>query len=78
MSHYVHGRSRAVYGRQRWSIPWRAFASGAVDAARIWMRRRRQRQELIVFLAIDHRAASDMGVTHNDARDWAERPFWRP
>ena len=29
-------------------------------------------------MAIDYRAASDMGVTDNDARDWAERPFWRP
>ena len=34
-------------------------------------------QELIDFMAIDHRAAADMGVTDNEARDRAERPFWR-
>jgi len=28
-------------------------------------------------MAIDHRAAADIGVTAGDARDWAERPFWR-
>jgi len=78
MSHYVHGRLGAVYGRRRRSISWRAFANSAAETVRTWMRRRRQRQELIDFMAIDYRAASDMGVTDNDARDWAERPFWRP
>jgi hypothetical protein len=28
-------------------------------------------------MTIDHRAAADMGVTVNDARDWAQRPLWR-
>jgi hypothetical protein len=36
-----------------------------------------QRRELLDFMTIDHRAAADMGVAVNDAREWAYRPFWR-
>jgi uncharacterized protein YjiS (DUF1127 family) len=36
-----------------------------------------KRRELLDFMTIDHRAAADMGVAVNDAREWAYRPFWR-
>jgi uncharacterized protein YjiS (DUF1127 family) len=52
------------------------FASVA-GMMRIWARRRQQRRELLDFMTIDHRAAADMGVAVNDAREWAYRPFWR-
>jgi uncharacterized protein YjiS (DUF1127 family) len=58
-------------------ISWRVFFDGASETVRSWIERRRQRQELLDYIAIDHRAAADLGVTGNEARDWAQRPFWR-
>jgi len=43
---------------------------------RIWLERRRQRQELLNYITDDHRAVTDLGVSRSGARDWAERPFW--
>jgi len=76
MSHYLHSHSLAGLSARR-SIPWRAFFNRAVDMVRMWARRQRRRHELLDFMAIDHRAAADIGVTGNDAREWAQRPFWR-
>lgn len=77
MSNYLHGESAAAFTERR-SVPWRAFANGAVLMVQAWLTRRRQRQELLDYMAIDHRAAADIGVSANGARDWAKRPFWRP
>jgi uncharacterized protein YjiS (DUF1127 family) len=76
MSHYLHSDSAAVFPERR-SIPWRTLLRGAIDVMRSWFTRRQQRRELLDFMTIDHRAAADIGVTGNDARDWAQRPFWR-
>jgi uncharacterized protein YjiS (DUF1127 family) len=76
MSHYLHSQPATVFG-ERWSVPWRALFASVAGMMRIWARRRQQRRELLDFMTIDHRAAADMGVTVNDARDWAQRPFWR-
>ena len=76
MSQYLHSHPAAILGARR-SIPWRAFFNGAADIVRNWVRRRRQRQELLAFMAIDHRAAADIGMTSNDACEWAQRPLWR-
>jgi uncharacterized protein YjiS (DUF1127 family) len=77
MSQYLQ-RESAVALVERRPISWRVSFDGAIDILRAWIRRRQHRQELLAFMDIDHRAAADMGVSANDARDWAERPFWRP
>jgi uncharacterized protein YjiS (DUF1127 family) len=41
------------------------------------LRRRRDRYELLCYLAADHRAAADIGIDRSNACEWAERPFWR-
>jgi uncharacterized protein YjiS (DUF1127 family) len=61
----------------RRSPSWRAFLARAVDQLQAWRMRRQQRRELLDYLASDHRAASDIGITGYDARAWSERPFWR-
>lgn len=76
MSHNLHGESTAAFAERRW-YPSRTFFSSVIDIMRTWIRRRQQRQELLDYMAIDHRAAADIGATGNEAREWAERPFWR-
>jgi len=76
MSHYLHSQTAAAFAERR-SLPWRTFFTSLAGMVRIWAQRRQQRRELLDFMTIDHRAAADMGVTINDARDWAQRPFWR-
>jgi uncharacterized protein YjiS (DUF1127 family) len=39
--------------------------------------RRQECAELLAFMATDHRAAADIGVTAYEAINWSERPFWR-
>ena len=41
----------------------------------IWRSRRRQRRELFEFLASDHRAAADIGITRYDAEQSFDWPF---
>lgn len=76
MSHYADGESFAAFAESQ-SFSWRAFCSRLIDTARIWSKRRRDRQELLDYLALDHRAAADIGIDRSDAREWAHRPFWR-
>ena len=66
-----------------WALP--GIKSVAVQAPRLllalvwtWWKRHQSRQELLNYIAQDHRAAADMGTTRADAEDWARRPFWRP
>lgn len=53
--------------------PWRR--------AMAWLRscrqHRREREELLAFMAADHRAAADIGVTTYEVMNWSKRPFWR-
>ena len=76
MTRYVVGESVAVLAGSR-SFSWRAFFTGLSDTLRMWLERRRVRQELLSYLAMDHRAAKDIGIDRSNAREWAERPFWR-
>jgi uncharacterized protein YjiS (DUF1127 family) len=54
------------------------MASHARERIATWAKRRRDRLELLNYLAQDHRAASDMGTSRADAEHWARQPFWRP
>lgn len=76
MTHYLYRESVAALAERR-SISWRPAIHSAAEMVRNWIRRRQARQELLDYMAIDHRAAADLGASGNDARDWARRPFWR-
>jgi len=58
-------------------IAWRAWAERIVAGLRAYRMRRRHRRELLDYLASDHRAAADLGITAYEARLWSERPFRR-
>lgn len=76
MLHCLDGKSIAAFAGSR-TYSWRAFFKSLADTARIWLKRRRDRQELLDYLAIDHRAPNDIGIDRSNAREWAERPFWQ-
>ena len=46
----------------------------AIAAARLWRRRRRERDELA---SLDDRMLADVGLTRGDAEFLANKPFWR-
>jgi len=72
MSSLVHRDSEAAFG-----MASRAFADRIVAGWRMYRMRRRHRRELLDYLASDHRAAADLGITAYEARLWSERPFRR-
>ena len=76
MSHYLHGETAAALTQAR-PVFWRPSVRDLARMVSTWISRRQQRQELLDYVALDHRAAADLGVSANDARDWADRPFWR-
>jgi len=76
MTHYLSSQPAAAAAGRR-NVPGRAFVAGAAEMVRIWLERRRQRQELLNHITDDHRAVTDLGVSRSAARDWVERPFWR-
>jgi uncharacterized protein YjiS (DUF1127 family) len=76
MSQYLNGESVAAFAESRSFSP-RAFLQRAIDTIRIWRKRRQEREELLRYLALDHRAGTDIGLDRTCAREWAERPFWR-
>lgn len=55
-----------------------SFTSYLRECIATWAKRRRDRLELLNYLAQDHRAAGDMGTSRADAEYWARQPFWRP
>ncbi len=55
----------------------RVISRGAVAWLRACWQRQRERRELSVLIASDHRAAADIGVTYEEALSWLRRPFWR-
>jgi uncharacterized protein YjiS (DUF1127 family) len=82
MSQYLDGESVAAFAETRSfaegkSFSWRAFMQRAIDTMRAWRTRQREREELLKYLAMDHRAGTDIGMDRTCAREWAERPFWR-
>jgi uncharacterized protein YjiS (DUF1127 family) len=69
---------------ERRLFSWRPLTRGAVRIFRAlfhivgtWRSRRRQRRELFEFLASDHRAAADIGITRYEAEHWFNQPLRR-
>ena len=67
---------------ERHSFSWRSLRRSTVSIFPIlfrtvatWASRRRQRRELFEFLASDHRAAADIGITRYDAGQSFDWPF---
>lgn len=77
MSCYLDGETGAAFTGSR-TFSWCAFFKSLAGTARIWLQRRRERRELLDYLAMDHRASKDIGIDWSDAREWMERPFWQP
>jgi len=48
-----------------------------LDAARIWMARRRQRKSLQGLVEHDDRMLRDVGLSRDEVRREAAKPFWR-
>ena len=48
-----------------------------LDAARIWMARRRQRKALQELVEHDDRLLRDVGLSRDEVRREAAKPFWR-
>ena len=63
MSCYSQTETAAEFAaRQKFSLR-RAVFSGIIGRVRVACDRRRQRQEIIEYLASDHRAANDLAIT---------------
>ncbi|MGA7789622.1 MAG: hypothetical protein WCA56_15830 [Xanthobacteraceae bacterium] len=71
-------RESAATVAARRSLLSHSIFQRAISLARIWRDRERQRRQLLDYIASDHRAAADLGVSGYEARRWAGRPFWRP
>ena len=76
MSCYTERDAAAVVAPLR-TFSWRTLYRGASAWLRSCRQRQRERRQLLDYMAIDHRAAADIGVTGYDALEWANRPFWR-
>ena len=76
MSCFADSKSAAAFAQRR-PYSWRALFERLTLLVRTCRERRRERQELLDFMASDYRAVSDIGMTRHEARKWAERPFWR-
>jgi uncharacterized protein YjiS (DUF1127 family) len=48
-----------------------------LDTARIWMARRRQRKALRELVEHDDRMLRDVGLSRDEVRREAAKPFWR-
>jgi len=76
MSSVQHCQASAVLaGRD--TFAWFNIATRWVQRVRAHWRARRERRELLDFLAVDYRAAADIGITHCEAQALSQRPFWR-
>jgi hypothetical protein len=68
MACYSHTETGAVFATRR-TFSLRTVSSRVVERLRMVREHRRQRQELIEYLASDHRAANDLGITIHEARN---------
>ena len=65
MSCYAQTKAGAAVSARRFSL--RSIAKRAVARLRAAHQRRKQCQELMDYLASDHRAAADLGITMHEA-----------
>jgi hypothetical protein len=74
----VHSEIRTVPGYWERVRTIRTFVTHTcrhgAGSVRAWAERRRQRSELLAYLASDHRAAADMGLKSIDF-DWSTGSF---
>jgi uncharacterized protein YjiS (DUF1127 family) len=68
MSCYAQTETGAAAAARR-TFSLRSLFKRIVGRLRAARQRRRQYRELIDYLASDHRAASDLGISPNDARN---------
>lgn len=68
MSCYAETKTGAAVAARR-TFSLRHLFDRAVERLRAAHQRRKQCHELIDYLASDHRAASDLGITLNEARN---------
>jgi hypothetical protein len=68
MSCYSHTETRAAFVARR-TFSLRTVFNRVVERLRGARDRRRQCRELIEYLASDHRAANDLGITMYEARN---------
>jgi hypothetical protein len=69
MSCYSQTEMGAAFAARR-TFSLRAVFNRIVDRLRVARDRRRQHRELIEYLASDHRAAKDLGITIHEARNF--------
>jgi hypothetical protein len=67
MSYYSRTETGATFAGRTFSL--RAVLNRIADRLRVGRDRRRQRRELIEYLASDHRAANDLGIAKYEARN---------
>ena len=68
MSCYSQTEKAAAFAARK-TFSLRAVFSRAINRVRVARDRRRQQRELIEYLASDHRAAKDLGITIHEARN---------
>jgi hypothetical protein len=76
MSNYSSSESVGTFAEAR-APSWRVVGSRIGALMWTFWTRRRQRQELLGYVASDYRAAADIGITSGEVRGWSQRPFWR-
>jgi len=76
MSFYFQSGSATALAERR-PFSWRAFFGSAVERVRVYFAHRKQRRELLDYMASDHRAAADLGITSHEARNLPMKPFRR-
>jgi hypothetical protein len=78
MSCYLQNPGAGTLAQRRSGRAWlHDIADRMANRMRAALDRRRQRQELLDYLASDHRAAADLGISGYEARSMSQRPFRR-
>jgi hypothetical protein len=68
MACYSRTETGAVFAARR-TFSLRTLFNRVADRLRVGRDRRRQRRELIEYLASDHRVANDLGITTHEAHN---------
>jgi hypothetical protein len=69
MFHYAQTKTNSVAAAANQTLSLRSVFKSVVDRFRAASQRRRQCQELIDYLASDHGAAADLGISPHEARN---------